>query len=114
MKTFLKIMITAFAVFMINTAFSQNALQKKSISKAEPASAKSASPALQKNAGNDPTSTTVSETRQASPELKQQSQPATKQAQQGKAKTPAQMAKKPLKKQVINKTEKASGTRNNK
>lgn len=109
MKTILRLTFLSVAVLAVNVAFSQNALEKKNIKKAEPAtSVKTQSRAAEKKAGKAVNVSATPELKEANTLDQQQNQPTLKQTNPASVKTPAQMAGKPLKKQIIYKEKEAA------
>lgn len=94
MNTILKITLVSFAVLAFNSAFAQGALEKKSIKKAQAKEVRSSS--LEKKTSGG----TISAERQQQG-LGTTQPSSVRQAQPAQVKTPAQRAKKPLKKQTV-------------
>ncbi len=103
MKTLLKITLVSFAVLTINSAVAQNALQSRDIKKADTPAAKavSAQPAAVEKQAGVKQAATGSEIQQTTTPAKQETTTAAQPAEVKEVKTPAQMAKQPLKRQVI-------------
>ena len=101
MKTIFKTALVVIATTVVNSAFAQNALEKRNIQKATAVSSvKAQSVAKEDAAGMKATS--VSERHEAENSQMMQLQPASlKETESNQSKTPAQMAKQPVKKEVI-------------